>query len=134
MEKPTPSLPFAPIARFTALAGGLAELTAGLPEPDAHRLSLAYHRGRESGTVTLWAADRLCVEVLGQHPMLVFGDDWLQALEGTCDGRPDHDPGAGKEASNSAYSRGCRCTGCTRAHAEYAQSLAIRRRQVPART
>ncbi len=121
------TLPITPISRRVDLAGGIAALTDGMGPRQTDRLSMAYHRAQQAGTVTIWAADRLCVELLDLHPMLVFGDDWLTALQAPDRERPDHDPTRGRPSSNSAYSRGCRCAGCARAHADYVADLARRR-------
>ena len=64
------------------------------------RLIKAYRRAKASGTITDTAADTLCIELLGEHPVLVFGDTWLLDAGGptdddTCAGATDEDLDAG---------------------------------------
>jgi len=63
-------------------ARGGAELLArrqGLVERTARfeRLVRSYRRARSHGRVTDVAADALCIELLGEHPVLVWGEQWL---------------------------------------------------------
>lgn len=39
----------------------------------------AYERAKRDGWVTIWAADLLSCHVLGLPPVLVWGEEWLQA-------------------------------------------------------
>lgn len=43
-------------------------------DPDTRR---AYYRAARTGRVSHYAADLLAVELLGLHPILVYGDAWL---------------------------------------------------------
>ncbi len=40
------------------------------------QLERSFYRARQSGYLTLWAADGLAVHGLGQHPALAWGDAW----------------------------------------------------------
>lgn len=112
------TLPADPIIAFVENRGGLhATLDPDSVERnELMRLRLAYHRAGTEGRVTLTMADELCILLLGLHPILVYGDDWLLAGAATW---PAHDPTKGKFGSNSAYSYGCRCYDCTLAHGDY---------------
>jgi hypothetical protein len=66
-------LPAAPLVHLVQRAGGLT--ACGVVEHSD--LERAYYRAAENGTLTAQAADQLAIRVLGLHPMLVWGDDWL---------------------------------------------------------
>lgn len=71
-------LPVGPLIAHVAARGGIAACLEGLPELDRDRLDRAVHRGVAAGVLTFQAADVLAIELLGLHPMLVWGDDWLR--------------------------------------------------------
>lgn len=112
------TLPADPIIFFVEGRGGLhATLDPdSVDRAELIRLRVAYHRANTDGRVTIAMADELCIHVLGLHPMLVYGDDWLLAGTATW---PAHDPAKGKFGSNSAYACGCRCYDCSLARADY---------------
>jgi hypothetical protein len=64
------------VARVTE-RGGLAACLERQPDLDRARLERALLRGVAAGTLTYRAADVLAIRLLGLHPMLVWGDDWL---------------------------------------------------------
>jgi hypothetical protein len=111
------TLPADPILTIIRGRGGLAEVLRHLDYDDteAQRLRMVYHRGQNDGRLSVAKADELAIRVLGLHPVLIYGDDWLDHGNGI-----EHDPSRGKLASNSAYSRGCRCFDCSEAHRAYA--------------
>jgi hypothetical protein len=63
-------------------------LKANKGKQDAERLTRSYRRARENGQLTDAAADSLCIQLLGEHPLLVFGEDWLLPDE-ELDDEPD---------------------------------------------
>lgn len=69
-----PCLPFEPLrASIEARLGPLGVLVS---LGDVSRQ--AYYRAARSGIITVWAADRLCVDVLGLHPAAVYGSLWWE--------------------------------------------------------
>lgn len=84
----TPTLPAQPILDAVEARGGLTEVLGLAPsglrvtrhrhahDTNVRRWAKAYHRMRTSGTVTVWAADRFCMKVLGANPELIYGRDW----------------------------------------------------------
>lgn len=71
-----PRLPLAPLLAIVEARGGYA---ACAPDARGHRETLdrAWERAKAEGAVTFDAADRLAIRLLGLHPMLVWGEDWL---------------------------------------------------------
>lgn len=39
----------------------------------------SYYRAQHDGWVTVRQADELAIRLLGLHPLLVWGEDWLAA-------------------------------------------------------
>lgn len=70
-------LPVGPLVGHVAARGGLAVCLERQPELDRVRLERSLLRGVAAGVLTYRAADILAIELLGLHPMLVWGDDWL---------------------------------------------------------
>ena len=68
-------LPVGPLVAHVAARGGLAACLAREPGLDRVRLERALLRGVTVGVLTYRAANILAVELLGLHPMLVWGDD-----------------------------------------------------------
>lgn len=77
-----PYLPVGPLVAAVVARGGLHAL---LPEHgERGRLTCRqvasyrrnYQRRRRSGTVTVGWADRFCIDVLGELPELVYGEQW----------------------------------------------------------
>ena len=66
-------VPAAPLLRAVELRGGAA--ACGAKRSPA--LERALERAQVSGRLTYRAADQLAIRLLGLHPMLVWGDDWL---------------------------------------------------------
>lgn len=75
-----PRVPFPPLESLIAARGGLsAVLHAGgihRDAPDWERFEKAIAKATDSGRMTVYAADRFAVEVLGCHPSSVWGDAW----------------------------------------------------------
>ncbi len=70
-------LPVGPLVAHVAARGGLAACLERQPDLDRVRLERSLLRGVTAGVLTYRAADILAIELLGLHPMLVWGDDWL---------------------------------------------------------
>lgn len=96
-------LPAAALVDAVEARGGPVVLARrrGHDHSPGSRLIKAYRRAKASGTITDTAADTLCIELLGEHPVLVFGDTWLLDADGptdddsTCAAATDEDLGAG---------------------------------------
>jgi hypothetical protein len=73
-------LPIEPILRQLRLMGGpfvgltVAGYRSGTKARD--RLDKALERAIDDGHLTLKAADQICCQVLGLHPVLVYGEIW----------------------------------------------------------
>lgn len=67
-----PTLPAAPVVVRIRQLGGV-RACCGRNEA----LERAYNRAAAAGRLTVWAADQLAVRVLGEHPLMVWGEDWL---------------------------------------------------------
>lgn len=52
-------------------------LENGLSVSRAVSFADMFERGRAEGSLTLYAMDSLCIEVLRKHPMEVYGDEYL---------------------------------------------------------
>lgn len=79
-EEPVPKrdrLPVGPLVAWIAVRGGFAACAERQPHLNRVRLERALLRGVAAGVLTQRAADVLAIELLGLHPMLVWGDDWL---------------------------------------------------------
>lgn len=73
--QPRRVFPTAPlVARVEAAGGPAACCGEGIDGREA--LLRAYHRAACSDTVAWAAADRLAIELLGVHPVELWGDDW----------------------------------------------------------
>jgi hypothetical protein len=105
-----------PLEAAVPIGGGLAELAVhrsdDLPTDRARfveRVHRGWQRAKTQGWVSVWAADEICVKVLGVHPAVVFGDAWWQVMEDidVYNGVTD-DPGseAGPVAAHSDDARG----------------------------
>ena len=84
------TLPARALVEAVEARGGTAPLLerGGWRGRDAERLTRSYRRARENGQLTDAAADSLCIQLLGEHPLLVFGEDWLLPDE-ELDDEPD---------------------------------------------
>jgi len=69
------TLPSAPLVELVEARGGVT----GQPES----LQRSYYRARETGELTVWAADLLAVRLCGLHPLLIWPVEWLDV--GVCD-------------------------------------------------
>lgn len=70
-----PRVPAEPLLRQLHLRGGPA--ACGVQAHSAEEKAL--ERARTEGSLTVWAADQLAVRVLGVHPLLVWGEEFLAA-------------------------------------------------------
>lgn len=80
-------LPVEPLEHAVSLRGGVAELGARRDADDdeshqrwVERTMRSLNRARRQGWVSVWAADELCVHLLGVHPAFIFGDIWWDTL------------------------------------------------------
>ena len=71
-----------PIIKAVEARGGFGLVSDNrkIDHTDRARLERAFHRAREAGQTTIENADRLCVELLGEHPFQIFGDDWFEPV------------------------------------------------------
>ena len=75
---PQRRLPLAPLLELIEGRGGYAVCAPGVGNRgDRAALDRTWERAKAEGAVPLTTADRLAIELLGLHPMLVWGDDWL---------------------------------------------------------
>ncbi|MGN6244534.1 MAG: hypothetical protein ACTHQ3_12815 [Motilibacteraceae bacterium] len=74
-----PHVPAAPLLEAVERRGGPA--AAGIPQHSA--LERAYYRARRAGEVTVKTADRFAVELLREHPAIVWGDAWWTSAAAT---------------------------------------------------
>lgn len=76
-------LPTAPLLREFEAHGGLHALLVSNGVPDQSTAYDAYvtavRRAKESGHITVAAADKLSVDLLARHPSEVYGEDWWAA-------------------------------------------------------
>jgi hypothetical protein len=70
-----PQLRVEPLVQAVQERGGLAGLGAGKHANTA--LRQAFYRARRKGLIPLDQADDLCVQLLGCHPVQVWGDAWI---------------------------------------------------------
>jgi hypothetical protein len=80
-----PSLPVEPLRALVELYGGprLAGAALGAEidwRPRSAALEMAYARAVRSGRLTVYAADELAVRLLGRHPVMVWGEQWWEAV------------------------------------------------------
>lgn len=83
MSNPT-LLPFGPLLAAVEARGGLPPCGAGRNERDTGAVRRSYQRGKVRGALTIDAADVLAITLLGEHPSLIWGDEWKAALAATC--------------------------------------------------
>ncbi len=76
------TLPAAPLLKLISTRGGIAELSTRRGDQvhgtNRRRAEKSYARILDAGCVTLDAADRMCVELLGMHPAEVYGEQWWE--------------------------------------------------------
>jgi hypothetical protein len=87
------------------------------------RLLQALQQAARAGEVTVLTGERVCDEVLGWHPRMVWGEQYDQAV---CDRTPHRGTAP---AGTTAYRGGCRCLDCREANAVTARTA----RRAPAR-
>lgn len=74
-------LPAEPLVRLVEGRGGLyACLGRGRDDLAARRLDRAYSRAITAGHMTWKTGDQLAIELLGLHPLLVWGAGWLRPM------------------------------------------------------
>jgi hypothetical protein len=88
------------------------------------RLLQALQQAARAGQVTVLTGERVCDEVLGWHPRMVWGEQYDQVV---CDRTPHR--GAAPAGTTTAYRGGCRCLDCREANAASARTG----RRAPAR-
>lgn len=70
-------LPVGPLVARVAARGGIGACLERQPDLDRVRLERTLNRAIVRGHLSLRTADTLSIKMLGLHPMLVWGDDWL---------------------------------------------------------
>ena len=60
-----------PLVNEVELHDGIDRLA---PSPNQHR---TYFRAKSQGTVTWRCADEFAIELLGMHPLMIWGEEWL---------------------------------------------------------
>jgi hypothetical protein len=88
------------------------------------RLLQALQHAARAGEVTVLTGERICDEVLGWHPRMVWGDAYDQVV---CDRTPHRGPA--RAGTTTAYRGGCRCLDCRDANAATVRTA----RRAPAR-
>ena len=76
------------------------------------RLLQALQQAARVGQVTVLTGERVCEEVLGWHPRMVWGELYDATI---CDPTPHR--GAAPAGTTTAYRGGCRCLDCREANA-----------------
>jgi hypothetical protein len=71
----------------------------------------AVRDARAAGEVSVQAAERLCDQVLGWHPRMVWGDTYDRTIADTTPHTAAAPPG-----TTTAYRQGCRCLDCREAN------------------
>jgi hypothetical protein len=64
-----------PLVLIVTQRGGLAQLGAGKGANSA--LRQAFYRAKKRGFISMEQADDLCVQLLGCHPVQIWGDAWI---------------------------------------------------------
>ena len=77
----------------------------------------ALRRAERDGEVTLLTGERVCDEVLGWHPRMVWGDLYDATIR---DLTPHQGPAPA--GTTTAYRRGCRCLDCREANTELSRT------------
>jgi len=72
----------------------------------------AFEQAERHGQLTVLIGERICDEVLGWHPRMVWGELYDQVV---CDLTPHH--GSAPAGTTTAYRAGCRCLDCREANA-----------------
>lgn len=67
-------LPVGPLTEALRVAGGFPSRDL----PHVSRLSRAYQRAVNRGTISAVHADEICVRILERHPTGVYGHSWLE--------------------------------------------------------
>ena len=80
------------------------------------RLLQALQQAARVGQVTVLTGERVCEEVLGWHPRMVWGELYDATI---CDPTPHR--GAAPAGTTTAYRGGCRCLDCREANAARAR-------------
>jgi hypothetical protein len=88
------------------------------------RLLQALQQAARVGEVTVLTGERVCDEVLGWHPRMVWGEQYDQVVYDLTPHR-----GAAPAGTTTAYRGGCRCLDCREANAARARTG----RRAPAR-
>ncbi len=109
-------LPAAPL--LAAIAGlaerrqlPLEELLSGASEDGRAWALRAVRDARASGEVTVQAAERLCDQVLGWHPRMVWGDRYDRTITDTTPHTATAPAG-----TLTGWRQGCRCLDCREAN------------------
>ena len=76
------------------------------------RLLQALQHAARAGQITVLTGERVCDEVLGWHPRMVWGEQYDRVV---CD--PTSHRGAAPAGTTTAYRGGCRCLDCREANA-----------------
>lgn len=74
-------LPVEPLVRLVEGRGGLYACLGTSAGREVDRLDRMYRRASDRGHLSWKAADQLAIELLGLHPMLVWGDDWVAPID-----------------------------------------------------
>jgi hypothetical protein len=72
----------------------------------------AFEQAERHGQLTVLTGERICEEVLGWHPRMVWGELYDQVV---CERTPHH--GSAPSGTTTAYRAGCRCLDCREANA-----------------
>jgi hypothetical protein len=92
------------------------------------RLLQALQQAARTGQVTVLTGERVCEEVLGWHPRMVWGEHYDQVI---CDPTPHR--GTAPTGTTTAYRGGCRCLDCREANAAARTGRHAPAREGPAR-